>query len=95
MSESIKQDHKNPLTWHLEHITEELNEQDFMINLSVKKQLLQDVTETEYMGSWTRAVYLMCSVEFTNTAVLQYKQLELVFKVGITPTLLFHSAARK
>lgn len=66
-----------------------------MINLSVKKQLLQDVTETEDTGSWTRAVYFMCSVEFTNTVVLQYKQLELVFKVGITPTSLFHSAARK
>jgi len=44
-----------------------LNEQDFMINLSVKKQLLQHVTETEYEGSWTTAVYVMCSVEFTNT----------------------------
>lgn len=45
-----------------------------LINLSVKKQFLQDVTETEYTGSWTTAVCLMCSVEFTNTIVLRYKQ---------------------
>lgn len=40
MSENIKQDDKNPLSWHLQCITEELNEQDFIINLPVKKQLL-------------------------------------------------------
>lgn len=45
-----------------------------MINLSVKKELLQDVTETEYRGPWTIAVYLMCSVKLTNTIVFQYKQ---------------------